>query len=165
MTWERAREGCESRGGRLAVSRNDADHAQMQQLASDTLEGAIVSRGANWLAGLAPAPVSRIARSAATSASALLTTTAWTGLRAEAHDGTRSDRAFEYRWEGEPGLDNVARGNKYGSSFYFSDDQQFSDDKRQCGVMERLVWNRRDCDTKLPYLCEHVGRCEVCRPD
>lgn len=167
MDWHEANNFCKANGSRLAVVENWEDHEELRRITDGTATR-MIERIGDAMQDNAANKTMKVAGKLATGASVFFSKTAWIGLTTVPTN--EPNYGFEYVWEGAPELDNLKTGgspipNAYNwgwSVEYFSkESRQFTNDPK-CGVIERNMWNRRDCDDDLPFICERLGKCEIC---
>ena len=167
MGWKEANEFCKSNNSRLAVVENWEDQEELRKITDGTATR-MVERIGDAMKDNAASKTMEVAGRLTRGASVFFSKTAWIGITTVPTD--EFDHDFEYVWDGAPDLDNMKTGgspvpNAYNwgwSVEYFDrESRQFTNDPK-CGVVERNMWNRRDCDDDLPFICERLGKCEIC---
>lgn len=167
MDWHEADNFCKANGSRLAVVENWEDHEELRRITDGTATR-MMERIGDAIQDNAANKTMEVAGKLASGASVFFSKTAWIGISTAPTN--EPNYGFEYVWEGAPELDNLKTGgspipNAYNwgwSVEYFSkESRQFTNDPK-CGVIERNMWNRRDCDDDLPFICERLGKCEIC---
>lgn len=167
MGWGEAKEFCESNNSRLAVVENWEDHDELRKITDGTATR-MVERIGDAIQDRAASKTMEVVGKLTSGASVFFSKTAWIGLTTVPTNEPNYD--FEYVWDGAPELDNLKTGGSplpnaynwgWSVEFFDKESRQFTNDPK-CGVVERNMWNRRDCDDDLPFICERLGKCEIC---
>lgn len=165
-TWDEAKEFCENNNSRLAVIETWQDHQELREITLGNRDSKMLSRIGDNLISLPDATSDAMAL-LSQGAAVAFADTVWTGLHGVKSE---SDFDYEYVWNDADDVLNTREGGSpfpnaynwgWSNQFIMHDSRQF-DDEKLCGVMKRTMWNRERCDAKLPFVCEKLGRCQVC---
>ena len=167
MNWNEANQFCKNNNSRLAVVETWQDHEELRKITNGTASR-MVERIGDVIENQAANKTMEMVGKITQGASVFFSNTAWIGIKAV--PSSKENYEFEYVWDGAPELDNLKTGgsprpNAYNwgwSIEYFKREGRQYSNNPQCGVVERNMWNRRDCDDDLPFICERLGKCEIC---
>lgn len=168
MSWEEARDFCAANQSRLAVVEDWQDHRELQRMVSGSSTALVERLGDMVKERAPPATQSAIDNIASGVAATLFSETVWIGMRTEPSAAGN----FRYVWDGAPEVDNLRTGGQplpnaynWGWSAVYGQDQREQGSEPMCGVLKRRMWNRERCEERRPFICERMGRCNVCDTD
>lgn len=167
MNWDEANQFCKSNNSRLAVVGDWKDQEELRNITEGNATR-MVERIGDAITDQAANKTMEVAGKLTSGAAVFFSKTAWIGITSTPTREPNYD--FEYIWEGAPDLDNLKTGGSprpnvynwgWSVEFFDRESRKFTNNPR-CGVIERNMWNLRNCDDDLPFVCERLGKCEVC---